>query len=117
MCSDLLVALELCGKNAVSEFRKKMGPSQPSIAKIENPQTLRAIYGKNHSKNAVHGSNSKESATRELQFFFHYNSQLKSPAMLKYSSLCLIKPHILKEKKVGEILNCILAQGFEISSL
>jgi len=41
-----------------------------SPAKAERPNSIRALYAFNGTANAVHGSDSMESAQRELQFWF-----------------------------------------------
>ena len=57
-------------KNAVKEWRDLLGPTDPKIAKKECPKTIRAIYGTDITQNACHGSDSFDSALRELDFFF-----------------------------------------------
>ena len=47
-----------------------MGATNPENAKRESPKSLRASYGTSITKNAVHGSDSIDSAERELGFFF-----------------------------------------------
>mmetsp|Transcript_28379 Transcript_28379/g.46619 ORF Transcript_28379/g.46619 Transcript_28379/m.46619 type:complete len:173 (+) Transcript_28379:198-716(+) len=70
MTSGAVWALMLERTNAVRYWRDCMGATDPEQAKKENPNCLRALYGTNITKNAVHGSDSQESASRELGFFF-----------------------------------------------
>ncbi len=65
--SGPVVAMELEGEEAVSRLRELMGATNPSDA---NPGTIRAKYGTELEKNVVHGSDSPESAERELNIFF-----------------------------------------------
>ena len=65
--SGPVVAMELEGEEAVSRLRELMGATNPSDA---NPGTIRAKYGTELEKNVVHGSDSPESAQRELNIFF-----------------------------------------------
>ena len=44
-----------------------MGATDPKEA---NKNTIRQLYGVSIDKNSVHGSDSSESANRELNFFF-----------------------------------------------
>ncbi len=67
MSSGPIVAMVWEGENAISEIRKIMGATDP--AKAEEG-TLRKLYGSNVGENAVHGSDSLESATVEIPFFF-----------------------------------------------
>ena len=67
MTSGHSVVFLLEKNNAISDYRKMMGFYDPAKAE---PGTLRNKYGTNSPKNAVHGSDSPESAAREIAFFF-----------------------------------------------
>ncbi|KAL7750633.1 hypothetical protein RI367_003975 [Sorochytrium milnesiophthora] len=56
--------------DAITQWRALIGPTHPVRAKIRQPQSLRALYGLTDTRNSFHGSDSPESATRELKFFF-----------------------------------------------
>ena len=72
LCSYLssgpILVMILEGENAVSQNRKLMGATDPAKAE-EN--TLRKLYGISIDKNSVHGSDSKENAKKEIDFFFN----------------------------------------------
>ncbi len=68
MSSGPIVAMVWEGENAVSEIRKIMGATNPEEAE---EGTLRKLYGTNVGENAVHGSDSLESAEIEIPFFFN----------------------------------------------
>lgn len=55
------------GENVVSTARTMMGKTNPSEAQ---PGTIRGDYGINVGKNIIHGSDSLESASREIGLFF-----------------------------------------------
>jgi nucleoside-diphosphate kinase len=65
--SGPLVALCVEGPDAVSAVRTLMGPTNPIAAP---PGSIRGDYGLEIEKNLVHGSDSGESAARELALFF-----------------------------------------------
>ena len=67
MTSGPVVALVLEGKNAIDVTRKLMGSTNAADAA---PGTIRGDWGLSFSNNLVHGSDSKESAARELALFF-----------------------------------------------
>ena len=67
MTTGPICVLVLEGHNAVERSREIMGATDPTEAA---PGTLRALYAENVTKNAVHGSDSTESAAREIPFFF-----------------------------------------------
>ena len=55
------------GDNAVIKNRELMGATNPSEA---DPGTIRADFAETIDANAVHGSDSTDSAARELSYFF-----------------------------------------------
>lgn len=59
-------------KDVVSDFRKLLGNTDP--AKAEEG-TLRKKFGKNLDFNAVHGSDSIDTAEEESEFFFGYEDE------------------------------------------
>jgi nucleoside-diphosphate kinase len=67
MSSGPIVAAILEKENAVDEFRKLIGATDPTKA---DPGTVRKLYGANVQENAVHGSDSDENALIEGNFFF-----------------------------------------------
>jgi nucleoside-diphosphate kinase len=67
MSSGPIIVQILGGKGAVARNREIMGSTDPKKAKIG---TIRKNFGKDIRHNAVHGSDSEESASREIGFFF-----------------------------------------------
>jgi nucleoside-diphosphate kinase len=67
MTSGPVMLMCLQGENAVLKNRDIMGATDPKKA---NVGTVRAKFGDNVGENAVHGSDSVESAKRELALFF-----------------------------------------------
>jgi len=70
MTSGSIVAMKLERENAIKTWRTVMGPTNFEVAKEQAPDSVRALYATNMTKNASHGSDSTESAKRELDFFF-----------------------------------------------
>ena len=67
MTSSPVIVLKLQKDNAVAAWRELMGATNPANA---TPGTVRALYGKSLDENATHGSDSLNSAARELAIFF-----------------------------------------------
>ncbi|WP_027003167.1 nucleoside-diphosphate kinase [Hugenholtzia roseola] len=67
MSSGAIVAAILEKENAVEDFRKLIGATDPKKA---DAGTVRALYGTSIEANAVHGSDSDENAAIEGSFFF-----------------------------------------------
>ena len=67
MTSGPCVLLCLEKDNAVSEWRKLMGATNPANA---DSGTIRKDFAESIGRNAVHGSDSEENAAIELAYFF-----------------------------------------------
>ena len=67
MISGPVVVMILRHENAVEEFRRLIGPTDPAKAE---PGTIRKTFAVSVKMNAIHGSDSDENAVREANFFF-----------------------------------------------
>jgi nucleoside-diphosphate kinase len=67
MTSGPVVVAALERENAVTHLREAMGATDSQKAE---PGTVRARYGTDIERNAIHGSDSLENAAREVAFFF-----------------------------------------------
>lgn len=67
MSSGPIVAAILEKDNAIAEFRKLIGATNPADAA---EGTIRNLYARSIGENAVHGSDSDENADIEGNFFF-----------------------------------------------
>ena len=67
MCSGPAVVLVLQGENAIRKNRELMGATDPAKAE---PGTIRKAHGANIEFNAVHGSDSPDTAKFEVAYFF-----------------------------------------------
>ena len=67
MTSSPVLVVALAAKDAIAISRKLMGATFGSKAE---PGTIRGDFGVSNSFNLIHGSDSSESATRELALFF-----------------------------------------------
>ena len=67
MISGPIIVQILEGENAVDNYRKIMGATNPQEA---NEGTIRKLYASSIQENAVHGSDSADNAKKEIRFFF-----------------------------------------------
>lgn len=67
MTSGPIMAQVLEGEDAIARYRELMGKTNPEEAACG---TIRADYALSMRHNSVHGSDSPESAAREIAFFF-----------------------------------------------
>ena len=69
MSSGSIVPMILEKENAVEDFRKLIGATDPQKAAAG---TIRNLFAKSIEANAIHGSDSDENATLEGDFFFSH---------------------------------------------
>ena len=155
-----VIGMVLMGENAVKRWRELLGPTNCFVARNENPTSIRALYGTEGVRNAAHGSDSVESANREIGLFFGKfsrnvncfynqftheiakennsnhgsflneksiingtsNQTLKSGTLNHPCVSCIvIKPHVLKENKAGNVVDNIFAKcndfGFKVVAM
>ena len=67
MSSAPIIVQVLEGDDAISRYRKIMGATNPAVAE---EGTIRKTFALSIDKNSVHGSDSPESAAREIAYFF-----------------------------------------------
>lgn len=70
MTSGPVVAMVLEGEDAIRRVREIIGPTDSNEARKVAPNSIRALFGTDKGKNAVHASDSKESADYEIPFIF-----------------------------------------------
>ena len=58
--SDFIVGLELVADNPIKKWRDLIGPTKCMVARVEAPNSLRALYGTEGVRNATHGSDARK---------------------------------------------------------
>ncbi|KAK8379479.1 hypothetical protein O3P69_019409 [Scylla paramamosain] len=110
MTSGEVMAFILAREDAVSQWRRLLGPTKVSTARRQDPASIRAVFGDPafDTRNVAHGSDSLVSAAREVKFFFpdltlepvltgegakEYLSHAVSPTLVKaLTELCKVRP-------------------------
>ncbi|XP_078407014.1 nucleoside diphosphate kinase homolog 5 [Cetorhinus maximus] len=108
MSSGPTIAMVIARHQAVEYWRELIGPANSVKAKETHPGSLRALYGTDELRNAVHGSETSSAAEREIQFIFPdatvypiptgqdaitYLSKFVNPTLLRgLTELCKQKP-------------------------
>jgi nucleoside-diphosphate kinase len=69
MSEGPIVIIVIEGENVINRVRELMGSTNPKDA---SPGTIRADFGSDIEHNIVHGSDSKESASFEIPYFFSH---------------------------------------------
>lgn len=70
LLSGPFIGLEIRAEDAVSSFREFTGPSDPEIARTLRPHTLRARFGHDKIRNAIHCTDLPEDGGLEVEYFF-----------------------------------------------
>ncbi|XP_072940663.1 nucleoside diphosphate kinase homolog 7 [Epargyreus clarus] len=118
LSGQLVYGLELVGKDAVQVCLKTIGHSDPAKAE---PGTIRALYGSDRVRNCVHASSNAQMAVEDIEYFFPpppmSTVRLRMTATLSNCTLCVVKPHAIREGKLGAVLETIDEGGFEVTAL
>jgi len=93
MQSDVCTGMELVHESAVGNFRDILGPTDAAAAKSEMPGSLRAMFGTDVLRNAVHGSATAADYAKESELFF--SPAFGPTAAFNNNTCCVIKPHII----------------------
>ena len=117
MSSDVSVGMELVADSAVEKWRNLIGPTNSLTARTTAPNSIRAQFGTDGGKNAVHGSDSGVSAAREIEYVFGPENSSATTAILNNCACMVIKPHAIQSGHVGKIIDNVLEEGFEISAM
>ncbi|XP_033110331.1 nucleoside diphosphate kinase 6-like [Anneissia japonica] len=70
MSSGPMSAHILAREGAIAHWRKLMGPTKTFQARHKMTDSIRGTYGLTDTRNATHGSDSPESARKEIAFFY-----------------------------------------------
>lgn len=79
MSNGPALVLEVRQEDAVNSFRKLVGPHDPEVAKHLRPDTLRARFGVDRVRNAVHCTDLPEDGLLEVEYFFNILYNRVSP--------------------------------------
>jgi len=119
MTSGSIIALSLVGRNAVSQWRECLGPTDPEMANMNKPDSVRGLFGSSGPRNAAHGSDSRKSARNEIDFFFKKASGLDTTATMgsRGGTCVIVKPHAVLDGQLGSILDKIQEHGWTVNAL
>ena len=93
MQSDVCTGMELVAESAVGKFRDVLGPTDAGAAKTEAAGSLRAMFGTDVLRNAVHGSATAANYAKETELYF--SPAFGPTAAFNNNTCCIIKPHVI----------------------
>merc|ERR1719421_1324387 len=71
LCTGPVLVMEVRQEDAVKSLRELVGPGDPEVAKHLRPDTLRAQFGIDRVRNAVHCTDLPEDGLLEVEYFFN----------------------------------------------
>ncbi|KAG4088434.1 nucleoside diphosphate kinase 7 [Neocallimastix lanati (nom. inval.)] len=119
LSGGLIYAFTLMKENCVNSLNSLLGPEDLNQASINFPDSIRGYFITDKENGFVHASKNLALAEEEINFMFgsYANSMFERTAKFKDCTLALIKPHILKQGLIGEIITAIIKGGYEINDI
>jgi nucleoside diphosphate kinase len=102
--STMVCAMVLEKKNAIADWKKLMGPMNYKKAKKNNKESIRAIYGKEASQNASHGSDTEEYAKQEIEYIFNNQQTIATEEQTVQLPLCATKSSQINQQPSQELI-------------
>ena len=99
LSSDLVLAIEILAENSINKVR-------------DVANAIRSKFGSDQLKSAVICSESASTSAKETEFFFSSKSTIQSPAYFNSCSCLVVKPHLITENYVGQVMDAVLNSGF-----
>uniref|UniRef100_A0A1B6FBE1 DM10 domain-containing protein n=1 Tax=Cuerna arida TaxID=1464854 RepID=A0A1B6FBE1_9HEMI len=119
--SGPVIGVDVLSEDAVQRLIALVGPTDVTEAKANFAGTIRATFGQDVTRNAIHAAKSAEKAEKESMLFFEPRfegaTSLKPLVQLRNSTCCIIKPHAVQEGLVGKIICMIEKNNFVVSGL
>lgn len=117
--SGPVVGLRLMGPDAVSRWREMIGPTDSARARESSPRSLRARFGTDGTRNALHGSDGAQAAETELDWFFSEQGPQSpvEPGTAGPSTCAVVLPHAVRAGLVPELLREFDSAGFLLTGL
>lgn len=117
MVSGPVIAMELYADNAVDCLITLVGPADIEQARQDFPHSIRACLGIDKIKNTIHCSKTPELVRKESSMFFVHEDRPRPVSLLEATTCCVVKPHIVKQGKLGDIISLIEENKFQITGM
>jgi len=111
--------MEMVTNRGTDKFKTLCGPENPDEARKTAPESIRALYGIDEIRNAIYYTIDKKKSDEDIAFFFppSHIKRFSGTISLTKSTLCIIKPHAIKNGDLGNILTAIVDANFKITAL
>lgn len=115
--SGPVIAMELYADNAVDCLINLVGPADIDEARKDFPHSIRACLGIDRIKNTIHCSKTLELVHKESAMFFTCEDRPRPVSLLEGTTFCVVKPHIVKQGKLGDIIISIEENKFQVTGM
>lgn len=112
------ISLELIGDNVVEIIYacSKYNTEKASTTIVLSP-SLQHLFDREDVRYGIYCSEREENVAKDLKFFFEERHSIIKDCQFKNTTLAIIKPHIIKDGLLGQILKEILSSGFKITAM
>lgn len=115
LASGPCLALELVGDDALAAVHALVGPADPADARAAAPGSVRAVYGRDRARNAVHASATAAAAAAELADAF---SPARPPtAAFSRCAAVLVKPHAVAAGLAPAVLRALAGARLRVTAV
>ncbi|XP_055924090.1 nucleoside diphosphate kinase 7 [Eupeodes corollae] len=120
LMSDLLtgssIGLVVIGDNIMHKLKSCQDKTKDSFSSDVHP-SLRKLFEEEEYRRGLYCSPTEADVNKSISFFFDKKNNLKLAPLCSNTTLAVIKPHAIKEAKLGHIISEILNRGFKINVL
>ncbi|EDW66912.1 nucleoside diphosphate kinase homolog 7 [Drosophila virilis] len=112
------ISLELIGDNVaeIMSACSKYNTENASTTIVLSP-SMQQLFEREEVRYGFYCPEREENVAKDLKFFFEERHSIIKECRFKNSTLAIIKPHIIKDGYLGQILNEILTSGFKITAM
>ncbi|XP_034660673.1 nucleoside diphosphate kinase 7 [Drosophila subobscura] len=114
------ISLELIGDNVVeimSACVKYKGGDCGSSSSMKLSSSLEQLFEQEDVRYGIYCPETEEDVAIDLKFFFEERHSIMKECLFKGTTLAIIKPHSIKDGLLGDIIDDILANGFNVTAM
>ncbi|XP_001359648.3 nucleoside diphosphate kinase 7 [Drosophila pseudoobscura] len=115
------ISMELIGDNVVEimiacvKYKGPDGVNDSSSVKLSS--SLEELFEQEDVRYGIYCPATEEDVAIDLKFFFEDRLSIMKECLFKNSTLAIIKPHSIKDGLLGDIVDEILANGFNVTAM
>lgn len=112
------ISLEVIGDNVVEIiYACSKYNTEKASTKIVLSPSMQRLFEREDVRYGFYCSEREENVAKDLKFFFEERHSIIKDCQFKNTTLAIIKPHIIKDGFLGQLLKEILSSGFKITAM